>query len=171
MSLRTVQRALKPYRDRLKASRLVTQRFETKSGEQLQVDFGEKWMSIERREQKVHLLVATLGYSRRFFAKAYPQETQREWFDGTKAAFARFGGVPRTDLADGRHRLDNAIALVTTPRQDERPAVFNERLWAFSKYWGFTPRVCRPRRARTNTRIERPCRHSRTICSCGAGGY
>ena len=100
----------------------MTQRFETKPEEQLQIDFGEKWASIEGREQKVYLLVATLGYSRRLFAKAYSQATQREWFDGTEAALAHFGGVPTTVL------MDNPKALVTTPRYDDRPAVFNERL-------------------------------------------
>ena len=133
----------------MKASRLATPRFETKPGEQLQIDFGEKVVSIEGHDQDVHLLVATLGYSRRLFAKAYPQETQREWFDGTEAAFAHFGGVPTTVL------MDNPKALVTTPRQDGRPAVFNDRLNAFAKYWGFKPRACRTYRARTKGKVER----------------
>ncbi|MCY3858555.1 MAG: hypothetical protein OXG25_06570 [Gammaproteobacteria bacterium] len=92
VSLRTVQRALKPYRERLEASRLATPRFETKPGEQLQIDFGEKVVSIEGHDQEVHVLVATLGYSRRLFAKAYPQETQREWFDGTEGAYRHDDG-------------------------------------------------------------------------------
>ena len=49
VSLRTVQCALKPFRERLRASRLATQRFETKPGEQLQIDFGVKTVSIEGR--------------------------------------------------------------------------------------------------------------------------
>lgn len=72
----------------------------TEPGEQMQIDFGEKWTSIEGREQKVHLLVATLGYSRRLFVKAYALATQREWFDGTEAAFAHFGEVPMKNSAE-----------------------------------------------------------------------
>ena len=71
----------------------MTQRYEKKPGQQLQIDFGEKLTWIESREQKVHLLVATLGYSRRLFTKAYPQVTQREWFDGTEAAYRHSDGL------------------------------------------------------------------------------
>lgn len=42
VSLRTVQRALKPFRERLRASRQATQHYETKLGQQLQIDFGVK---------------------------------------------------------------------------------------------------------------------------------
>ena len=58
VSLRTVQLALKPDPERLVASRLATPRFETKPDEQLQIDFGEKVLSIEGHDQEVHVLVA-----------------------------------------------------------------------------------------------------------------
>lgn len=51
--------------------------------------------------------------------------------------------------------MDNPKALVTTPRHDDRPAVFNDRLNAFAKYWGFKPRACRTYRARTKGKVER----------------
>lgn len=169
VSLRTVQRALKPYRERVRASRLATPRYETKPGEQLQIDFGAKTVAIAGGDQAVHLFVATLGYSRRMFTKAYPQETQVEWLDGLEAAFTYFGGVPATVL------MDNAKALVTTPRQDGTAAVFNERVQAFARYWGFTPRACRPYRARTKGKVERSVGYvkanalaGRTFASWGA---
>lgn len=149
VSLRTVQRALKPFRERLRASRQATQRYETKPGKQLQIDFGEKRVVIGGEDQEVHVMVATLGYSRRIFAKAYAQETQVEWLDGMEAAFAHFGGVPATVL------MDNAKALIDTPRQKDASAVFNARLQAFARYWGFTPRACGPYRARTKGKVER----------------
>ena len=149
VSTRTVQRAVKPYRERLRAARLATQRYETKPGKQLQIDFGVKMVMIEGREQEVNAFVATLGYSRRIFVKAYAQETQTEWFDGMEATFAHFGGVPKTIL------MDNAKALITTPRSDDAPAVFNERLYAFARYWGFTARACWPYRPRTKGKVER----------------
>ena len=104
VSLRTVQRALKPYRERIRASRQATQRYETKPGQQLQIDFGVKTVHIGGADQAVHVLVATLGYSRRIVAKAYAQETQVAWLDGMEAAFAHVGGIPKTDLADARRR-------------------------------------------------------------------
>ena len=71
VSLRTAQRALKPHRQRLRAARLLTPGFETKPGAQVQIEFGVKTVTIEGREQAVHLFVATLGYSRRIFAKCH----------------------------------------------------------------------------------------------------
>ena len=169
VSLRTVQRALKPHRERLRAAQLLTPRFETKPGEQMQIDFGVKTVTIEGRKQAIHLFVATLGYSRRIFAKASPEETQGAWLGGTEAAFAHFGGVPKTVL------MDNAKALVTTPRQDDKPPIFNERLKAFARYWDFKPRACRPYRARTKGKVERSVRYvkdnalaGRTFASWGA---
>jgi hypothetical protein len=41
-SLRTVQRALEPYRQELLAEAGATVRFETAPGQQLQIDFGER---------------------------------------------------------------------------------------------------------------------------------
>lgn len=114
---------MKPHRQRLPTARLLTPRFETKLGEHAQIDFGVKTVTIEGREQAVHLFVATLGYLRRIFAKAYPAETQGAWLDVTEAAFTDFGGVPKTVL------MDNAKALVTTPRYGDAPATFNSVRW------------------------------------------
>jgi transposase len=43
VSRRTLQRAVQPYRQALKAEALATTRFETPPGRQLQIDFGEVW--------------------------------------------------------------------------------------------------------------------------------
>ena len=157
VSLRTVQRALQPHRQRLRAARLLPPRFETKPGEQAQIDFGVKTVMVEGREQAVHLLVVTLGYSRRIFAKAYPAETQGAWLDGTEAAFAHFGGVPKTVL------MDNAKALVTTPRHGNAPATFNDR------HGPLRPaQRAKPRRKKTRSSVSSPifaCR-SRIVASC-----
>src|SRR5258705_904608 len=48
VSLRTLQRAVAPYRQALKAEALATTRFETRTGRQLQVDFGERLGAIRR---------------------------------------------------------------------------------------------------------------------------
>ena len=46
VSLRTLQRAVQPYRQALKAEALATVRFETPPGHQLQIDFGERLVEI-----------------------------------------------------------------------------------------------------------------------------
>jgi len=42
---------------------------------------------------KVYLFVATLGYSRRLYARAFRNERQESWFAGLEGAFHHFGGV------------------------------------------------------------------------------
>jgi transposase len=54
-----------PFRRQLRAAEVATIRFLTAPGEQLQIDFGETTMPMVGERVKVHLCVATLGYSRR----------------------------------------------------------------------------------------------------------
>jgi len=53
-----------PFRREPRAAEVATIRFETAPGEQLQIDFGETGVTIAGERVKVHLFVATLGYSR-----------------------------------------------------------------------------------------------------------
>jgi transposase len=149
VSLRTVERAVAPLRQELRAQARATVRFETPPGRQLQIDFGELKVAIGGERVRVYLFVATLGYSRRTYVQAFRHERQSAWFDGIEAAFAAFGGVPQEVL------LDNARALVEYHDAATREVRFNERLSAFARYWGFTPRACAPYRARTKGKDER----------------
>lgn len=148
-SLRTVERAVSGYRQQLAAEARATVRFETPPGHQLQIDFGEKRVLVGGESVRVYVFVATLGYSRRPFTTAFRHERQSAWFDGMEAAFRHFGGVTEEVL------LDNAGALVTHHDAATREVVFNDRLHAFSRYWGFRPRACAPYRARTKGKDER----------------
>jgi len=149
MSLRTVERAVAPLRQALRAEARATVRFETPPGRQLQIDFGETGVPIGAESVRVYLFVATLGYSRRCFVQAFRHERQSAWFDGIEAAFTHFTGVPQEVL------LDNARALVEKHDAATREVRFNERLHAFARYWGFRPRACAPYRARTKGKDER----------------
>ena len=68
VSLRTVQRAVQPLRRELRAQALATVRYETAPGQQLQIDFGSTAVEIGGEGRRIHLFVATLGYSRRCYA-------------------------------------------------------------------------------------------------------
>ena len=57
VSLRTLQRAVAPYRQALKAEALATTRFETPPGRQLQIDFGERLVEIGGAKLKVFVFV------------------------------------------------------------------------------------------------------------------
>ena len=137
VSLRTVERAVAPLRRELIAAARATVRFETQPGEQLQIDFGERRVEIGGVSVKVHLFVATLGYSRRLHVRAYGHERQDSWFDGMESAFRAFGGVAREVL------LDNAKALILYHDPASREVVLHPRLHAFARHWRFRIRGLR----------------------------
>ena len=149
VSLRTLERALAPLRQTLQAEARATLRFETPAGKQLQIDFGERRVPIGGEAVRVYVFVATLGYSRRPYVRAFRHERQTAWFDGLEGAFRHFNGVPQEVL------LDNARALVDRHDAATRVVQFNERFEAFARHWGFRPRACAPYRARTKGKDER----------------
>ena len=167
VSLRTVERAVAPFRRLLAAEAKATPpeeashsdgagghgqtRFETPPGRQLQIDFGQLRVPIadERVRGAVYLFVATLGYSRRCYVAAFRHERQSSWFRGLEGAFRHFGGVPQEVL------IDNPRPLVVEHDAATRAVEFNERFLAFAAYWGFRPRACAPYRARTKGKDER----------------
>src|ERR1700751_820962 len=71
VSLRTLERAVRPYRQELAAQARATIRDETAPGKQLQIDFGERLVEIGGAQVKAFLFVATLGYSRRLHVRAF----------------------------------------------------------------------------------------------------
>jgi transposase len=149
LSLRTVERAVRPLRQALRSEARATVRFETAPGKQLQIDFGETRTEIGGDLVRVYLFVATLGYSRRCYVQAFRHERQSAWLDGIEGAFQHFGGLPEEIL------LDNARALVTNHDAATREVTFNERLHAFARYWKVVPKACAPYRARTKGKDER----------------
>src|SRR5262249_48174399 len=130
LSLRTVERAVQRYRLELGAEARAKVRFETPPGKQ------ERLVEIGGSKVCAYLFVATLGYSRRHHIRAFRNERQESWFDGLESAFAKFGGVPEEVL------LDNARALVVEHDPRTRTVVFNDKLKAFAKHWGFRPLAC-----------------------------
>lgn len=149
VSLRTVQRAVEPLRRELRAEAVATVRYETAPGQQLQIDFGSTAVLVDGEMQRIHLFVATLGYSRRCYVAVFLHERQSAWLQGLEGAFRHFGGVPHEVL------LDNARALVTEHNVQTREVKFNDRFHGFCRYWGVTPRACAPYRARTKGKDER----------------
>jgi transposase len=149
VSLRTVERAVEPWRREMKVEREATVRYETAPGRQMQIDFGEKKMQIGSEWIRVHLFTATLGYSRRQYVKAFRSETQSSWFEGIEGALRHFGGVPQEVL------IDNPKALVTRNDITSGELLLNEKFKALAAYWGFQIRACAPYRARTKGKVER----------------
>ena len=121
-------------------------RFETQPGQQMQADFT----TIRRGRDPLLALVATMGYSRATFVKFTTREDATTLCAGLREAFDYFGGVPEQVL------FDNTKAVVI-----ERDAYgeglhrWNDALRELAEECGFSPRLCRPYRAKTKGKVER----------------
>ena len=149
VSLHTVERAVSHLRRELLAEGLATVHFETPPGRQLQIDFGERWIRIGEVSVRAHLFVATFGYSRRVYARAFQHERQVSWFEELEGAFRHFGALPQEILPD------NARALVQQHDAQTREVLLNERFHAFARHRDAKPQACAPYRARTKGEDER----------------
>ncbi len=147
-SLRTIQRAVEDHRCAQRALEAATVRFETAPGRQMQIDFGEKRVSIAGAVVRVYLFVAVLSHSRRIYAKAFLSERQDDWREGLAGAFRHFGGLPLELL------VDNARALIVDRDRETGIAKVHPAFAAFCTDWGVGVRACRPYRARTKGKTE-----------------
>jgi transposase len=145
---RTVQRAVADLRREQRAAALATVRVETPPGDQLQIDFGQKRVSIAGTRVRIFLLVAVLSYSRRLFVKPFLNERGDDWREGIAAAFRYLGGVPRVLLGD------NARPLVAGRDRATGTVSFHPAYLAFCRDWDVQPRACAPYRARTKGKTE-----------------
>ena len=128
-------------------------RFETAPGHQAQVDFAEFRFPWGKR---VALLVV-LGYSRLLWLKFYPRQTLATVISGLEEAFAYLGGVPHELLFDQM----KAVILEDHRAQGGKLLEHPEFL-RFAHHWGFRIRACRPYRAQTKGKVERPVRYVRS---------
>ena len=97
-----------------------------------------------------------LGYSRLLFVRFSARQDMAALFAGLEAAFAYFGGVPREILFDQMKSVITADLRLLGGQ-----LVVNEEFLRFAAHWGFRPRACRPYRAKTKGKVERPIRYVR----------
>lgn len=126
----------------------ATVRFETEPGKQLQSDWGEVWVEVAGERVKVHFIVNELGYSRRFHFWCAEREDAEHTYEGMIRSFEYLGGVTEEVL------VDNQKSAVLEASNSGQPK-FNERFVDLALHYGFTPRACRPYRARTKGKDER----------------
>jgi transposase len=127
-------------------------RFETPPGRQGQVDFAEFRFPWGKR----YALLVVLGYSRVLWCRFSPRQDMRTLLTGLEEAFLAFGGVPHELL------FDQMRSVITRDLRLQGGAlVHNLEFLRFAHHWGFTPRACRPYRAQTKGKVERPVRYLR----------
>ena len=127
-------------------------RFETPPGHQAQVDFAHFRLPWGRR----WALLVVLGYSRLLWLRFFERQDMRVLFAGLEQAFDFFGGVPQEILFDQMRAV-----VVADHRFEGGRLIENAEFSRFAHHWQFRPRACRPYRAQTKGKVERPIRYVR----------
>mgnify|MGYP000392100408 CR=1 FL=1 len=147
-SYQPVKRFIRPLREERKRWEEATVRFETGPGVQAQVDWGSTWIELAGQSVRVRLFVMVMGYSRRNFVRAERTEDLPALLRCHESAFEWFGGLTGTIL------YDNPKTIVLKRDLEGQEVVWNAQFRDFARYWGYTPRLCRPYRARTKGKVE-----------------
>jgi hypothetical protein len=89
-----------------------------------------------------------LGYSRRLYAEFTADQTLASLIRCHEHAFEWFGGLTEEIL------YDNPKTVVLKRDWEGRVVEWHPQFWDFARYYGFTPRLCRPYRAQTKGKVE-----------------
>jgi transposase len=143
---------LRAYVRRLRPPPEPIVRYETVPGHQAQVDFAHCRFPWGVR----YALVVVLGHSRLLWVQFYPRQDLQTLMLGLESCFTRWGGVPTEVL------FDQMRSVIT---RDERlvggSLIRNLEFSRFARHYGFRVRACRPYRAKTKGKVERPIRYLR----------
>lgn len=143
---------------------VAVRRFETPPGKQAQVDWGHLGsLSEADTEHMLWGFTITLGYSRMMMAEAATDQTLGTLLRMHESAFRQWGAVPEEILYD-------RMKTVWTGVDDRGEIVWNAIFLDFARYWGFTPRLCRPYRPQTKGKIESGVKYVRRNFLCGLLG-
>jgi transposase len=127
-------------------------RFETPPGHQAQVDFA-RFVTTFTDEPEISRIVwlfsLVLGHSRYIFARFVMHQDLQSLLRCHMLAFNAIGGVPIEILYD---RMKTAVI----GEDAEGHVIYNRSLIALGRHYGFAPRACRPYRAKTKGKVERP---------------
>ena len=136
---------------------LFERRFETAPGEQAQADFAHFKVAFTDQPDElrvVWLFAMVLGHSRYLFARFCLHQDLHSLIRLHVQAFEHFAGVPKHILYD---RMKTAVI----GEDAEGQVIYNGSLVQLARHYGFQPRACKPYRAKTKGKIERPFRYIR----------
>ena len=149
---------------RKEALAVAVRRFETPPGKQAQVDWGHLGsLSDDGTEHQLWGFAITMGYSRRMKALAATDQKLGTLLRMHEAAFLEWGAVPDEILYD-------RMKTVWTGTDERGEIIWNSVFLDFARYWGFTPRLCRPYRPQTKGKIESGVKYIRRNFLCGLQG-
>lgn len=134
---------------RAESHRQAVARFETQPGQQAQVDWASfGLMVVDGVRKALSCFSMVLGFSRYQYIEFTLSRNLASFLTCHVHAFEYFGGVPKELLYDN---LKTAV-LSHVDGTVEWQSTFTD----FAAYYGFTPRACRPYRAQTKGKVERP---------------
>jgi transposase len=142
---------------RPRAQQVFERRFETPPGRQAQVDFAHfrtVFTDEPGTERIVWLFSVVLGHSRMMWGRFVVHQDLQTVLRCHIAAFEALSGVPAEILYD---RMKTAVL----GEIDEQGIAYNRQLLALAAHYGFLPKACRPYRAKTKGKVERPFRYVR----------
>ena len=133
-------------------------RFETPPGRQAQVDFAHfrtVFSDEPGSERILWLFSLVLGHSRMQWGHFVLHQDLQTLLRCHVAAFEALGGAPAEILYD---RMRNVFR-----REDAENGhvIYNATLRAFAEHYQYQPKACRPYRAQTKGKVERPFRYVR----------
>ncbi len=157
----TVKEYLQPKREA--AQTIAVRRYETPPGRQAQVDWGHLGtLEMNGEECKLSGFTFTLGYSRMMMAEAALDQKLGTLLRMHEQAFRELG-VPQEILYD-------RMKTVWIDIDERGEVVWHPVFLDFARYWGFTPRLCRPYRAQTKGKVESGVKYVRRSFLCGLLG-
>jgi len=146
----TVKDYVHPHRPPKKQK--ATIRYETKPGEQAQVDWGIcEYQTLYGERKKVPVFVMVLGHSRMIYVEFTRRCDIYSLLRCFVHAFEYFGGIPKIVLTD---RMKTVLLGVNDDHTPNWHPLFQD----FALTVGFIPRVCKARKPQTKGKVERGIR-------------
>ena len=134
------------------AKKKVTTRFETRPGEEMQIDWSPYQVEIGGKEVVVKAFGCLLGYSRKLFLRFFDNERQTTLFEALAMAFEYFDGAATQVVLDNM-----ATAIVARYGPGGKP-IFQQPFLDLAAHYGFAPYPCHVRHADRKGKKEKSFR-------------
>jgi transposase len=132
----------------------VVRRFETRPGEEMQIDWSPYRVKIGGAERVAHCFSMVLCWSRRMYILFARDERLPTLLYAHGEGFAYHGGCARRLVYDN-------MTQVTLGRLGGKP-IWHEHFLAFARHYGFTPYAHRPGHKERSGKVERPFHYVET---------
>lgn len=143
----TLKDYVKPHRPPKQAP--AVQRYETKPGQQAQVDWKIcEYVDENGEVRKIPAFAMVLGYSRAMYVEYTKRCDIHSFLRCLINALEYFGGIPKTMLTD-------QMKTVILGMGDDRKPRWHPLFEDFAAAIGLVPKVCRVRRPQTKGKVER----------------